>query len=120
MSYKIFAWISVALLFYNFSLFPLRRILRRHKGAQRFLIFGSKLHRFTGITLLFTGAIHGYLALGQITLHTGWLLWLGVLLLFVYYLLRKWMKKVWLKLHRFTDLAVVAWFFVHFFLPWLF
>jgi hypothetical protein len=119
MMYKVFAWISVVLLFYNFSLFPLRRILRRYKGAQKFLVFGSKLHRFTGVLLLITGAIHGYLALGTIALHTGSLLWSGVLLLFIYYLLRKQLKRRWLILHRFTDFIVVGWFFVHFFFPWL-
>jgi len=120
MAYKVFAWISVILLFYNFSLFPLRRILKRYKGAQKFLAFGSKLHRFTGFALLTTGALHGYLALGRIALHTGWLLWTGVLLLFVYYLLRKQLKKRWILFHRFTDFLVVGWFFVHFFYPWLF
>jgi len=112
--YRVFAWISVALLFYNFSLFPLRRIFRRHKGAQKFLTFISKLHRFTGFLLLTTGAIHGYLVLGVIALHTRWLLWSGVLLLSVYYLLKKTLKRRWLILHRLTDFFVVVWFFVLF------
>ncbi|MGB9790296.1 MAG: hypothetical protein ACPLTP_06680 [Thermotoga caldifontis] len=119
MSYKIFAWISVALLFYNFSLFPLRRILKRFERARSFLKIGSRIHRFSGFALLVTGAIHGYLALGRIQLHTGTLLWLGVVLLSIYYLLRRPLKKHWLVLHRFTDFIVIAWFFVHFFFPWL-
>lgn len=119
MSYKIFAYVSVALLFYNFSLFPLRRVLKRFEWARSFLMVGSKIHRYTGISLIITGALHGFLALGRIQLHTGTLLWLGVVVLFTYYLLRKSLKRYWLVLHRVTDFIVIIWFFVHFFFPWL-
>lgn len=119
MTYKILAWTSVVLLFYNFSLFPLRRLLKRFTWSKKFLSYGSKIHRFTGVALLFSGAIHGYLALGSIALHTGFLLWLGILTLFTFYLLRKLLKRKWLTMHRWTDFAVIAMFFVHFFFPWL-
>lgn len=120
MTYKVFAWISVVLMFYNFSLFPLRRLLKNVKPARSFLRYMSKTHRFTGIGLVVTGITHGYLALGSITLHTGLVLWLGVVLLFMYYLFRKILKKRWLIFHRYTDLLVIVLFFIHFFFPWLF
>ncbi|MEN3008631.1 hypothetical protein [Pseudothermotoga sp.] len=119
MMYKILAWTSVVLLFYNFSLFPLRRLLKKFSWSKRFLFYGSKIHRFTGIALLFTGSIHGYLALGTVKLHTGSLLWLGILTLFSIYLFRKILKRKWLSIHRWTDFIVIAMFFVHFFFPWL-
>ncbi len=119
MAYKIFAWLSVVLLFYNFSLFPLRRILKGVKSARKFLRIGSILHRYTGLALIITGFTHGYLALGAFEIHTGWILWFGINLLFLYYLLRKILKRRWVFLHRYTDFLVVGWFFVHFFLPWL-
>lgn len=120
MIYKVLAWVSVVLLFYNFSLFPLRRLLKNVKSARKYLSYGSKIHRFTGVALLMTGIIHGYLALGTIRFHTGLLLWSGVVLLFAYYLLRKFLKKRWLILHRYTDFIVLGLFFIHFFFPWLF
>lgn len=119
MDYKIFAWISVVLLFYNFSLFPLRKIMRNVKGARKFLKIGSLLHKYTGLALIITGFIHGYLALGIFIFHTGWILWFSIILLFAYYLLRKVFKRKWMYLHRYTDFLVLGWFFVHLFLPWL-
>lgn len=120
MMYKIFAWISVVLLFYNFSLFPMRRIFKNFRTMKKFLQYGSKIHRFTGFILMATGILHGYLALGRITFHTGFILWLGIVLLFVYYLLRKFLKKRWVIFHRYTDFVVIVLFFIHFFVPWLF
>ncbi len=119
-AYKAFAWISAVLLFYNFSLFPLRRLFRKNKNAAKFLRYGSIVHRYTGIALLITAITHGYLALGGLYWHTGLLLWLGVVVLFAYYLLRKIMRRRWLLLHRYTDFVVIGLFFLHFFFPWIF
>lgn len=120
MMYKILAWVSVVFLFYNFSLFPLHRLLKNAKFARKFLLYSSKIHRFTGFTLIITGISHGYLALGTIKFHTGFVLWLGIVLLFSYYLLRKFLRRRWLIFHRYTDFAVIVMFFIHFFIPWLF
>lgn len=79
----------------------------------------KKIHRPLGMLFLIVAPVHGFLALGRITLHTGSLLYLGILLMFFIYILgqAKVLKK-WILFHRFCAILVVGLFLLHYFWPW--
>ncbi|HHU49670.1 MAG TPA: hypothetical protein GXZ37_08130 [Clostridiales bacterium] len=76
----------------------------------------SKIHPFIGVTLMITGFLHGYMALGSIRLHTGYLTWFLVLVLFA---IRIWgslsKDRYWLVLHRAIALLLVVSLLLHIF-----
>jgi hypothetical protein len=77
------------------------------------------MHVYTGILLLVVSFIHGYLALGKIQLHTGWLLWFGLLFTFIGFLFKSKIGKKWVIFHRFLGFILVGLFFLHKFFPWI-
>lgn len=119
MSYKFFAWLNVVLL--AIQLIPYlmvllnKHILKTKSESYRNVIKGfRKYHKQTGIALLATGLIHGYLALGAFRLHTGTILYLAILLSAIlggaFY--RK-KEKRFLKVHRAMALIITALFLLH-------
>ena len=114
-------WFHAALLTVSLLPFLLRRYrkwTRKKPGKKRnaVLKFLSKIHPYIGGTLAITGFLHGYLALGVIRLHTGYVTWFLVMILFG---LRIWGKlsknKYWLVLHRAAALLLVFSLLLHVF-----
>lgn len=114
-------WLNVVLL--SVSLLPL--LLRRYgkltqknpsKRLNAALRFLSKIHPCIGITLAITGFLHGYRALGVIRLHTGFVTWFLVLILFGIGIWGKLSKNsYWLTLHRAVALLLVFSLLLHIF-----
>lgn len=101
------------------------RLIYKKYGKQypllkKFLLFTKKYHRYLGFVFIVVAPIHGYLALGRISLHTGTLLYLSILVMFLLYLLGKAkLLKKWVVLHRTWAFVVVGLFFIHYLWPWL-
>lgn len=118
-------WFNVSLLVFNFSSFPLRLLNQKLKnGKLTFLIrFLKKYHKITGLFLVISGFIHGFLALGyNFYFHTGSLLWWMIILMFLFYLLGKlkFLKRKWIYFHRNLGVLLVAFLLIHLLNPWLF
>jgi len=127
MAYQILGNISAIILFFQISLFILRRVyIFLHKYLHikpswfpPILKFLKNAHIYTGITLLVIGFIHGFLALGTIKLHTGFILWLGILFAFIGFLFKKKVGKKWIVYHRTFGFVILALFFLHYYFPWI-
>ncbi len=72
-------------------------------------------HRHAGRTILVTGLIHGYLALGGFRFHPGQILYALILLNVVFIVLfKKTKKKVFFKLHKYFPIVIVAMLSLHY------
>jgi uncharacterized membrane protein len=117
----VLGWLNITLVGVSFLPFLLRRF-RRHvlkkpnKQLNAVLKFLGKLHPFIGITLLITSFIHGYLAVGTIRLHTGYVAWFLIATLFA---IRMWGKisknKYWLTMHRAVAMLLFLSLLLHIF-----
>jgi len=65
------------------------------------------------------GFIHGYLALGTIKLHTGLILWMGILFAFLGFLFKNKVGKKWIVYNRIFGFILIGLFFLHYFFPWI-
>ncbi len=118
---RILGWFNIALVGVSFLPFLLRRfrkyVLKKpNKHLNAILKFLSKIHPFIGITLLITSFLHGYLALGTIKLHTGYVAWFLVLVMFS---IRVWGKvsksRYWMSLHRAVAMLLLLALLLHIF-----
>jgi len=123
MVYKVLGTISAILLFLQMSLFVLRRaykyLPKKPNWFPPILKFLKSAHIYTGIALLIIGFIHGYFALGTIKLHTGLILWMGILFAFLGFLFKNKFGKKWIVYHRTLGFILIGLFFLHYFFPWL-
>lgn len=121
--YPILGNIAMVLLFSQLALFITRRIFRytksRSKRFSAFLRFLRSLHITTGISLLVIGLTHGILALGRFQLHTGWILWFGILYAFIGFILKSKIGGRWVAWHRIAGFILIGLFFLHRFFPWI-
>ena len=114
-------WFNIALIGVSFLPFILRRF-RKHvlkkpnKQLNAILKFLSKIHPFIGMALLITSFIHGYLAVGLIRLHTGYVAWFLIVVMFA---IRVWGKvsksRYWLSLHRAVAMLLLLALLLHIF-----
>lgn len=87
---------------------------------KKLLKIAKKYHQYLGFLFIIVAPIHGYLALGRIALHTGTILYLSILVMFIIYLLGKAkLLKKWVPIHRAWAFVVVGLFIVHLVSPWL-
>jgi len=121
--FRVLGEISAVLLFVQISLFVVRRIYKYLTKKPVFLMklmkILGKAHIYTGVSLLVIGFIHGMLALGKITLHTGWLLWFGILFSFIGFLMKNKIGKKRIVFHRTLGFVLIGLFFLHKFFPWI-
>lgn len=126
MPYAILGWTSLGLLALLILPFVLVRLNKwvlktKSKPYQKLIRFLRMLHKPAGIALLLVAAVHGYLALGTLRLHTGTVLFAVVLLTAVlggaFYRLK---KKPLFSAHKLAAVLTVLVFLLHFFLPRLF
>lgn len=85
MNFKVLGWfnaISLFIILAPFILNFLNRKLFKNKSKEiRDLVKTlRKIHKPLGLVLIFTGIIHGYMALGGLRLHTGTLLYISLIL----------------------------------------
>ena len=124
--YSFFGWLSAGILLVLILPFLLIRINKytiktRDKNFFNLVKILRSLHKPLGVLFLATAFYHGYLVLGRITLHTGTVLFLSILLAAVLggtYFRTK--NKTVLIAHRFFALASVVLFMIHFFYPYAF
>ena len=101
------------------SPFILRRINKyfynnKNKLISKILVYLSKFHRYFAIILSITAFIHGYLALGTIKLHTGYILWVLVLIQAIIGNLAKIFKKPYLfNIHRAVGVSSLVFLLAH-------
>lgn len=122
--YRILGWINVIILlllvlpcilsFYN-------QLLKQSSfKISCFALAFKKLHKRLGILLLFMPLIHGYMALGEIKLHTGTLVYLFILLSTIHgAIYSQFKKRFHLHLHKILALISIFIFAIHLFHPWI-
>ncbi len=80
-----------------------------------------KLHKPMAMILVATGLIHGWIAIGTIRVHTGYLLWFSIVLNLMLYVYGKAFKKPkWIKFHRTMAGVIVCLLILHLWKPYLF
>lgn len=126
LNYAFVGWTSVVLLGLLVLPFLLSRINQyvfkpQSKGLRSFIKFLRKLHKPLGILFVIIAFVHGWLALGAFRLHTGWALYISLLLTVIFggsfYRLKK--KKLFV-LHKVFAGVTVLLFLLHFFKPYAF
>lgn len=118
---------NVVLLLYLVS-FPIliemnKRVLKgKNKDFNKALKSGRKIHPYTGIILIISAAIHGYLKLGgKLMFHTGSLLLLMLVVTgIVGFIYKKKRIKRFALTHRTIGIIIVLLFLLHYFNPWFF
>lgn len=81
----------------------------------------KQYHKYLAGAALIIGPIHGFMVLGKLILHTGYLLMGSIFIMFFIYLLgRLKILKSWLVWHRRTAILVGCLWLVHYIKPWLF
>lgn len=123
MDYRILGNVAMVLLFSQMALFVFRRIVKygkiRDKNFLAFVRFLKPTHVVTGFALVGVGLTHGVIALGQVELHTGWILWIVIVFSMVGFLVRKRLGKKWIAGHRIVGFVILGLFFLHRFFPWI-
>ncbi len=130
-----FAWLTVALAVWNFLLFLVRRVWKLWRKRQTatekkiqprwlkiLLTVLQKSHPLTGLLMVVTGILHGYLALGQsLMMHTGLLLWIGIIALLSIRLMGLVWKsfRKWRIIHIGLDFLFWGLLILHLTQPWL-
>ena len=122
--YNVLGWINAMILlllilpcilnFYN------KLLNKRSFKISLLLLAFKKLHKRLGILLLFMPLIHGYMALGEIKLHTGIILYLFILLTIIHGAIYSHFKKGFhLNLHKILAVFSIFIFAIHLFYPWI-
>lgn len=133
--YVFLGWLTVILAAWNLTLFVVRRVwkiwrkrqtTKEKKTPPAWLKYWLKAmqhtHPITGMLMLATGLAHGYLALGQqIMMHTGLLVWLGVIALFGIRIVGIMIKSFrrWRMVHTALDFVFWGLLILHLTNPWL-
>lgn len=114
---KILGWLSVIALAVLLLNFVTVKIIKKPKFLRKIT---SALHTPAAVTLVVAAVIHSYLIWGNLRIHTGHILFFGILLTAAASILGKKFKfKKWLSLHIYLAFATLALFFVHYFYPYL-
>lgn len=80
-----------------------------------------KYHKVFAYALVFFGALHGFLLLGSIYLHTGWVLYGLILLTAALGVANKWIKRpITFKVHKYVALITLVAFVLHYLVRGLF
>ena len=123
MNYSLLGWLSVIVFGVVLSPYLLnllnRKVLKtKNKTFFKVVKFLRSLHKPFGIALIVLGVVHGYMALGRVSLHTGTLFYISILITGIlggsFYRLKKRELFIWHK--RMAAVAVVL-FLLHFFFP---
>lgn len=123
--YKFLGWINVFILF----LLTLPCILTFYNKLLKnasfklivMILFLKKLHKNLGILLLFMPLLHGYMALREILLHTGSVLYLFILLTIIHgAIYSQFRKKFHLNFHKILAVISCLLFLLHISFPWAF
>ncbi|MDO5793417.1 MAG: hypothetical protein Q4Q00_04380 [Turicibacter sp.] len=117
-----FAWISIALL-----IFTALKYITRRSGKYSINSFFRKYHIVAGILMIITGFLHGIFAGNDITttfkdvqiaskfftLNLGTICFIILLLLWITYLLRRRLKKIWIIFHRRLTILLILLTILH-------
>ncbi len=123
--YSFLGWFFVAILAVMILPYVLKLIMKHSENARKnahlkmLLKTTRKMHKYIILIILVLAPVHAYLALGgNLQLHTGSLLYLGILLAsiggFIFY---KTKNKNLIKVHRLGDALVLILLFIHLVYP---
>ena len=105
--YSILGWLNVVILGVLVSPFVLNYINKnilnsKSKSIKKIVKFLRNLHKPLCITLAVVAIVHGYLALGNIRLHTGTILYISIIITATFGgSFYKFRKKILFKMHKF-------------------
>lgn len=116
---KFLGFVNVTLLFLLLSPFILRRINKhfynnKNNTLKKTIATLSKAHMYFGFILLISALVHGYMALGELRLHSGVILWFWVLMQVILGNIAKKTKKPYLfKVHRTIGVLTLVFLILH-------
>lgn len=125
MDYEFLGWatiVSMAVLLSPFILRKANQYFFKSKNSKytAILVFLRKVHKPLALILLFLPPIHAYLALGTLTLHTGSLIYISMILTATFgALFFSTKKKIYLKYHRYFVILIALTVIVHLLFPGL-
>lgn len=112
---KMLGWISLAALLILLINFVTVKIIKKPVFLRKIT---RTLHTPAAVILVVVAVIHSYLVWGNFRIHTGYILYFGILLTAAFSILgKKYKFKKWLPLHIYSAFATLALFFVHLFFP---
>jgi hypothetical protein len=116
---RFLAFVNVSLLVLLLSPYFLRRINKhifknKNKILKKYIPIFSKYHMYFGFILLITAFVHGYMALGAVRFHSGYILWLWVLIQVTLGIFTKKKKnpKIF-KIHRLIGIGSLVFLIIH-------
>lgn len=117
--YKILGWTNAIVTLILLLPFSLQAILKKKEGALYSITkFLRKAHRVLGILILITIAVHGIMALGSFSLHTGTIAGIAFVVTALVGMLFVLMKKKQIyKTHRILAFIYVCIVIVHLLMP---
>lgn len=98
------AWISAAIACFLCVIYILRKLIRKTKGKNEFIINSNKIlrkvHKTLGVLLIITGLTHGiFSSVSVLSLNLGTITWALAILLALSWMFRKSLKR-WIYYHR--------------------
>lgn len=117
--YQVLGWVNIAAVMILLLPFSLNFYSKKEKGViNSFGRFLRKFHKILGIVMLISVIVHGLLALGSITLHTGTIVGVAYIITGVFgvlFVILK--KKEMFTIHRYFAVAFVLLIVIHLLLP---
>ncbi len=119
--WQIMGWLNVILVVLMGAIYPVKEKMRTNKKLIPLYRKMRIIHPVVGVLMILVGSIHGYVALGEISLHSGSLILLALIAMALIALAGqkiKAFKKGWRKVHRTLGILVFLLVLAHLIFPW--
>ena len=119
--WQILGWLNVILVVLMGSIYPIKEKMKTNKKLIPIYRKMRIIHPIVGVSMIVVGLIHGWMALGQIRLHSGLLILLALIAMALTALAGQKIKafrKGWRKVHRALGLLVFLLVLAHLVFPW--
>ena len=117
--FRVLGWINIGVLSVIILLYVLRRINKyvfNNKNKQLIMITKkmSQLHPFLGVYLVFSAFLHGYMIVGRLKIHSGYIAWVLLLVQGILgILVKKIKKKSIITIHRLFGIVLIISVVIH-------
>ena len=114
-------WLNVVLVILMGAIYPVKEMMKTNKKLIPVYRKMRVIHPVVGVLMIVVGLIHGYMALGRITLHSGSLILVALIAMALVALAGQKIKafrKDWRKVHRALGVLVFILVLAHLISPW--
>ncbi len=119
--WQVLGWLNVVLVVFMGSIFPVKEKMKTNKKLMPIYRKMRIIHPVVGVLMILVGLIHGTMVLGQIRLHSGYLIVLALIAMALTALTGQKIKafrKGWRKVHRTLGVLVFLLVLAHLIFPW--